>query len=73
MAQASLEVVKKQGLELQSVLEVELTEFIANKEVAVEKTSFGKSLSKLIKNNMKETRTIQDVKNTQNFRISAIF
>ncbi|MBY9018103.1 MAG: hypothetical protein KGD66_04650 [Candidatus Lokiarchaeota archaeon] len=73
MAQASLEVVKKQGLELQSVSEVELTEFIANKEVAVEKTSFGKRLSKLIKNNMKETRTIQEIKNIQNFRLYAIF
>ncbi|MHA1455677.1 MAG: hypothetical protein ACTSRT_17820 [Promethearchaeota archaeon] len=70
MAQASLGMVKKQE---QCVLEVELTEFIAIKEVAVEKTSFGKRLSKLIKNNVKETRTIQDVKNTQNFRQRAIF
>ena len=68
MAQASLEVVKKQ-----SVLEVEFPEFIAIKEVAVEKASFGKKFSKLLKANVKETRTIQEVKNVQNFRQYALF
>ena len=70
MAQASLEVVKKQE---QCVLEVEFPEFIALKDFAVEKTSFGKKFSKLLKANVKETRTIQQVKNTQNIRQYAIF
>ena len=70
MAQASLEVVKQQEL---SVLDVEFPEFIIIKEIAVEKASFGKRLSKLMKTNVKETRTIQKVKNTQNFRQYAIF
>jgi len=70
MAQASAEVVEMQE---QSVLEVGFTEFIANKEAKVEKASFGKNLSRLINKNLKETRTIQDVKNTQNFRLYAIF
>ena len=70
MAQASAEVVKMQE---QSELEVGFTEFIANKEAKFEKASFGKKLSRLINMNLKETRTIQDVKNTQNFRLYAIF
>ena len=70
MAQASLEVVKKQE---QSVLEFELPEFITIKEIAVEKASFGKRFSKLMKASVIETRTIQEVKNIQNFRQYAIF
>ena len=65
MAQASLEVVKRQE---QCVLEVELPDFITIKECAVEKASFGKKFSKLVKSNVNETRSIQEVKNIQNFR-----
>ena len=55
MAQASLEVMKKQE---RCVLEVKLPEFIAVKEYVVEKASFGKKFSKLMKANVKETRTV---------------
>jgi len=65
MAQTSLEAMKKQD---QCVLEFELPEFIAIKECNVEKASFGKKISKLMKANAKETRTIQEVNNNLNFR-----
>jgi len=73
MAQVSLEVGKNHDFELKSVLEVALPEFIAIKECAVEKASFGKKLSKLVKYNNKEIRRIEDVKSMQNFRQYAIF
>jgi len=65
MAQTSLEVMKKQE---ECELEFELPEFIALKECNVEKASFGKKISKLIKTNAIETRTIQEVNNNLNFR-----
>lgn len=65
MAQASLKVMKKQE---KCVLEFELPEYIAVKECAVEKASFGKKISKLMKVNLKETQTIQEVNNNLNFR-----
>jgi hypothetical protein len=65
MAQASLEVMKKQE---QCVLEVEFPGFIVVKECAIEKASFGKKFSKLMKANVKETRTIQEINNNLNFR-----
>jgi hypothetical protein len=70
MAQISLEVGKKQE---QCVFEVEFPEFIPIKEIVVEKASFGKKLSKLVKSNVKEMRRIEDVKSMQNFRQHAIF
>ena len=73
MAQISVELGKKQDFELQSVLEVALPEFVAKKEDAVEKASFGKKLSKLFNSNVKEIRRIEDVKSMQNFRQQAIF
>ena len=65
MAQTSLEVVKNQE---RCVLGIELPDFITFKECAVEKASFGKKFSKLVKSNVNETRSIQEVKNIQNFR-----
>jgi len=65
MAQSSLKIMEKQE---QCVLEVELPEFIAIKECTVEKASFGKKLSKLIKASMKDSRSIEEVKNNLNFR-----
>ena len=73
MAQISLEVGKNQEFEVKRVLEVALPEFIAVKEDAVEKASFGKNLSKIVKNNVKEIRRIEDVKSMQNYRQYAIF
>jgi len=70
MAQASLEVMKKQK---ESVIEFEFPEFTDVKECTGEKVSFGKKVSKLMKVNVKETRTMQQVKNNLNFRQFPIF
>ena len=70
MAQISVEAGKKQELELNSVLEVELPEIILCEEI-LEEGSHNKRLLKLIKKgqNIKEIRSIQSVKNTQNYRL----
>jgi len=70
MAQISVEAGKKQELELNSVLEVELPEIILREEI-LEEGSHNKRLLKLIKKgqNIKEIRSIQSVKNTQNYRL----
>ena len=70
MAQTSVEVGKKQEIELKSVLEVELPEIVFNEEI-LEEGSHNKRLLKLIKKgkNSKEIRNIQSVKNTQNYRL----
>jgi hypothetical protein len=70
MAQISVEAGKKQELELKSVLEVELPEIILHEEI-LEEGSRNKRLLKLIKKgqNVKEIRSIQSVKNSQNYRL----
>ena len=70
MAQTSVEVGKKQHVELNSVLEVELPEIILHEEL-LEEGSRNRRLLKLIKKgqNIKEIRSIQSVKNTQNYRL----
>jgi hypothetical protein len=70
MAQTSVEVGKKQHVELNSVLEVELPEIILHEEL-LEEGSRNRRLLKLIKKgkNIKEIRNIQSVKNTQNYRL----
>lgn len=65
MAQASLEMMRKQE---QSVLEVLIPEFTAVKEYEIEKVSFGRKISELLKASKKETRSIQEVNNNLNFR-----
>ena len=73
MAQISVELGKKQGFEIESVLEVALPEFVAKKEEVVEKLSISKRISKLLNSNAKEIRRIEDVQSMQNFRQYAIF
>ena len=74
MAQTSVEVGKKQELELKSVLEVELPEIVFNEEI-VEEGSHNKRLLKLIKKgkNNKEIRNIESVKNSQNYRLNTFY
>ena len=69
MAQTSVKVGKKQELELNSVLEIELPEIVLHEEI-LEEGSQNRRLLKLIRKrkNIKELRPIESVKNTQNYR-----
>ena len=74
MAQTSVEVGKKQEIELKSVLEVELPEIVFNEEI-LEEGSHNKRLLKLIKKgkNIKEICNIESVKNSQNYRLNTFY
>jgi hypothetical protein len=74
MAQTSVEIGKKQKLELNSVLEVELPEIVLREEI-LEEGSRHNRLLKLIKKgkNIKEIRNIQSVKNNQNYRLNTFY
>ena len=74
MAQTSVDVGKKQKLELNSVLEVELPEIVLHEEI-LEEGSHNKRLLKLIKKgkNIKEIRNIESVKNSQNYRLNTFY
>ena len=74
MAQTSVEVGKKQEIELKSVLEVELPEIILHEEI-LEEGSHNKRLLKLIKKgkNIKEICNIESVKNSQNYRLNTFY
>ena len=72
MAQTSVEVVKKQDLELKSVFEeLDYPEITLSSE-KVEGGSRSRKFLKFIKkdNSLKEIRTIESVKNVQNYRLN---
>ena len=75
MAQSSVELVKKQDLELKSVLEeLDYPEITLSTEL-VEGGSQSRKFLKFFKkdNEFKELRSIESVKNVQNYRLNTFF
>ena len=75
MAQSTVQVVKKQDLELKSVFEeADFPEITISTEL-IEGGSQSRKILKFLKkeNKLKEIRTIESVKNLQNYRLNTFY